>query len=160
MDLKKLMVDTKAVWVDFPGLKGFEVEVANLSRKELTGLRKKCTTTKFDRKTRQAVEEIDEEKFVTEFSKAVIKNWKGLSLAHLETLLLVDIDGQDPAKELDYSEDNAETLVASSAEFDTWLNEVVFDLDNFRTGSEGEADGASGKVLPRRSVKNDKGSVS
>ena len=45
MDLKKLMVDTKAVWIDFPGLKGFEVEVANLSRKELTGLRKKCTTT-------------------------------------------------------------------------------------------------------------------
>ena len=57
MDLKKLMVDTKSVWIDFPGLKGFEVEVANLSRKELTGLRKKCTTTKFDRKTRQAVED-------------------------------------------------------------------------------------------------------
>ena len=54
MDLKKLMVDTKSVWVDFQGLKGFEVEVANLSRKELTGLRKKCTTTKFDRKTRAA----------------------------------------------------------------------------------------------------------
>ena len=95
MDLKKLMVDTKAVWIDFPGLKGFEVEVANLSRKELTGLRKKCTTTKFDRKTRQAVEELDEEKFITEFSRAVIKNWKGLTLAHLETLLLVDIEGQD-----------------------------------------------------------------
>ena len=54
MDLKKLMVDTKAVWVDFPGLPGFSVEVANLSRKELNGLRKRCTTTKFDRKTRQA----------------------------------------------------------------------------------------------------------
>ena len=39
MDLKKLMVDTKAVWVDFPGLQGFEVEIANLSRKELNGLR-------------------------------------------------------------------------------------------------------------------------
>ena len=90
------MVDTKAVWIDFPGLKGFEVEVANLSRKELTGLRKKCTTTKFDRKTRQAVEELDEEKFITEFSRSVIKNWKGLTLAHLETLLLVDIEGQDP----------------------------------------------------------------
>ena len=149
MDLKKLMVDTKAVWVDFPGLKGFEVEVANLSRKELTGLRKKCTTTKFDRKTRQAVEEIDEEKFVTEFSKAVIKNWKGLSLAHLETLLLVDIDGQDPAKELDYSEDNAETLVASSAEFDTWLNEVAFDLDNFRSKGKGGATKPAGPVLQK-----------
>ena len=78
MDLKKLMVDTKAVWIDFPGLEGFEVEVANLSRKELNGLRKKCITTRFDRKTRQAVEDLDEEKFVVEFTNAVIKNWKGV----------------------------------------------------------------------------------
>jgi hypothetical protein len=147
MDLKKLMVDTKAVWVDFQGLKGFEVEVANLSRKELTGLRKKCTTTKFDRKTRAAVETLDEDKFITEFSRAVIKDWKGLTLEHLETLLLVDIDGQDPKKELEFSEENAETLVSSSTEFDTWLNEVVFDLDNFRTGSKGSAPKSAGKVL-------------
>ena len=147
MDLKKLMVDTKAVWVDFPGLPGFEVEVANLSRKELTGLRKKCTTTKFDRKTRQAVETLDEEKFITEFSRAVIKNWRGLTLAHLETLLLVDIAGQDPTKELEFTEDNAETLVSSSTEFDTWLNEVVFDLDNFRTGSKVPTSGEAGEVL-------------
>jgi hypothetical protein len=147
MDLKKLMVDTKAVWVDFQGLKGFEVEVANLSRKELTGLRKKCTTTKFDRKTRAAVETLDEDKFITEFSRAVIKDWKGLTLEHLETLLLVDIDGQDPKKELEFSEENAETLVSSSTEFDTWLNEVVFDLDNFRTGSKGPAPKSAGKVL-------------
>jgi len=149
MDLKKLMVDTKAVWVDFSGLKGFQVEVANLSRKELTGLRKKCTTTKFDRKTRQAVENLDEEKFITEFSRSVIKDWKGLTLEHLETLLLVDIEGQDPQKELEFSEENAETLVSSSTEFDTWLNEVVFDLDNFRTGSKGSAVSKTGKVLQK-----------
>ena len=136
MDLKKLMVDTKAAWIDFPGLSGFSVEVANLSRKELTGLRKRCTSTKFDRKTRQAVEDLDEEKFVVEFAKAVIKNWKGLTLEHLETLLLVDVENEDLKKELEYSEENAETLVSSSTEFDTWLNEVVFDLDNFRTRRE------------------------
>jgi hypothetical protein len=147
MDLKKLMVDTKAVWIDFPGLKGFEVEIANLSRKELTGLRKKCTTTKFDRKTRQAIEDLDEEKFVTEFSKSVIKNWKGLTLEHLETLILVDIEGQDPKVELEFSVDNAETLVSSSTEFDTWLNEVVFDLDNFRSRTKGTASKPTRKVL-------------
>lgn len=141
------MVDTKAVWVDFPGLEGFKVEVANLSRKELTSLRKKCTTTKFDRKTRQAVEELDEEKFIVEFTNSVIKNWKGLTLEHLETLLLVDISNQDPKKELDYSEENAETLVSSSTEFDTWLNEVVFDLDNFRTGSKRPASKPTKQVL-------------
>jgi len=146
MDLKKLMVDTKAVWVDFPGLKDFTVEVANLSRKELTGLRKKCTTTKYDRKTRQAVESLDEEQFVTAFTQGVVKNWKGLTLEHLETLLLVDIDGQDPKKELEYSLDNAETLVSSSSEFDSWLNEVVFDLDNFRSKPKAGLNTKAGKV--------------
>jgi hypothetical protein len=134
MDLKKLMVDTKAVWIDFPGLSGFEVEVVNLSRKELNGLRKKCTGQKFDRKTRAVVETLDEDKFVTEFSASVIKNWKGLTLKHLETLLLVEYGDVDPEQTLPYTLDNAETLVSSSTEFDTWLNEVVFDLDNFRTG--------------------------
>ena len=147
MDLKKLMVDTKAVWVDFQGLPGFEVEVANLSRKELNGIRKKCTTTKFDRKTRQAVETLDEEKFVIEFTHGVVKNWKGLTLEHLETLLLVDIDGKDPKQELEYSSENAETLVSSSTEFDTWLNEVVFDLDNFRSKPKGATVPKAGKVL-------------
>ena len=136
MELKKLMVDTKAVWMDFPGLSGFSVEVANLSRKELTALRKRCTTQKFDRKTRQLVEDLDEDKFVTEFADASIKNWKGLTVEHLETLLLVDTADQEPGAEVNYSKDNAEVLVTNSAEFDTWLNEVVFDLDNFRSQPE------------------------
>lgn len=133
MDLKKLMVDVKEVWVDFPGLSGFTVKVANLSRKELTNLRKRCTVQKFDRKTRQVVETLDEEKFVSEFSASVIKGWEGLTLEHLETLLLIDTEGKDMSEELPYTADNAEVLVSSSTEFDTWLNEVVFDLDNFRT---------------------------
>ena len=134
MELKKLMVDSKAVWIDFPGLSGFSIEVANLSRKELTSLRKRCTSQKFDRKTRQLVEDLDEDKFVKEFSMVSIKNWKGLTLEHLETLLLVDIGEEDPEKEVEYSAENAEVLVSNSTEFDTWLNEVVFDLENFRTG--------------------------
>ena len=32
MDLKSLLVDSKTAWVDFPGLDGFSVELANLSR--------------------------------------------------------------------------------------------------------------------------------
>ena len=147
MDLKKLVVDSKAMWIDFSGLEGFSVEVANLSRKELTGLRKKCTTTKFNRKSRAAEEVLDEDKFVIEFARATIKGWKGLSLAHLETLILVDTDGQDLSEEVEYSEENAEILVSQSAEFDTWLNEVVFDLDNFRTGTKGRAPKAPRKAV-------------
>tara|TARA_R110002167_G_scaffold82129_1_gene224296 strand:+ start:638 stop:1090 length:453 start_codon:yes stop_codon:yes gene_type:complete len=147
MDLKKLMVDTKAVWVDFPGLSGFSVEVANLSRKELNGLRKRCTGQKFDRKTRAVSETLDEDKFVIEFTLATIKNWKGLTLDHLSSLLLIDTSNQDLNKELEYSIENAETLVSSSTEFDTWLNEVVFDLDNFRPRSEGGSNSPVGETV-------------
>ena len=147
MDLKKLVVDSKSTWVDFPGLEGFSVEVADLSRKELTALRKRCTTQKFDRKTRQLTEHLDEDKFVSEFASASVKNWKGLTLAHLETLVLIDADSEDMNKDVPYTEENAEVLVTGSAEFDTWLNEVVFDLDNFRTGSKATTTGKAGKVL-------------
>lgn len=143
------MVDSKAVWMDFPGCPGFEVEVANLSRKELTGMRKKCITQKFDRKSRQLLEELDEEKFVKEFTKGTVKNWKGLTLEHLETLILIDAGGEDPSKEVEYTAENAEVLVANSSEFDTWLNEIVFDLDNFRTGSEGGEPPKTGKTVSK-----------
>ena len=138
MELKKLVVDSKAMWIDFAGLEGFSVEVANLSRKELTGMRKKCTTTKFNRKSRAAEEVLDEDKFVVEFARSSIKDWKGLTLAHLETLILIDTDGADMEAEVEYTEENAEVLVAQSTEFDTWLNEVVFDLENFRSKSKGD----------------------
>jgi hypothetical protein len=137
MELKSLLVDSKTTWVEFPGLSGFEVELANLSRKELVNLRKKCTINKFNRKTRQFEDELNDEKFVKEFSKATVQNWKGLKLEFLEDLLLVDLKGQDPKKELEYSEDNALQLVENSSEFDNWLNEVVFDLENFRSKEQG-----------------------
>ena len=144
MDLKQLVVDSKAMWIDFSGLEGFSVEVANLSRKELTGMRKKCTTTKFNRKSRAAEEVLDEEKFVVEFARNSVKNWKGLTLAHLETLILVETDGQDLTQEIEYSDENAEILVSQSTEFDTWLNEVVFDLDNFRSKPAGKLPSKAG----------------
>ena len=133
MDLKSLLVDSKTTWVEFPGLDGFEVELANLSRKELVNLRKKCTSNKFNRKTRAFEEILDDEKFVKEFAGATVKNWKGLKLSYLEDLILVDLKGQDLNTEMEYTFDNALVLVENSSEFDNWLDEVVFDLENFRS---------------------------
>ncbi len=133
MELKNLLVDSKTTWVEFPGLDGFEVELANLSRKELVNLRKRCTQNKFNRKTRQFEEVLDDDKFVIEFTSATVKGWKGLKLKYLEDLVLVDIKGEDPSAELPFNDENSQLLVENSNEFDNWLNEVVFDLENFRS---------------------------
>lgn len=132
MDLKNLLVDSKEVWMDFPGMPGFEVKIANLSRQEIIKLRTRCEVQKFDRKTRAVVSNLDEEKFVKEFTDSCVKGWKGLKLEYLEGLLLIDTEGKDLEECVPYSKENAEILVSQSTEFDQWLNEVVFDLDNFR----------------------------
>jgi hypothetical protein len=146
MDLKSLLVDSKTTWVEFPGLNGFEVELANLSRKELTNLRKKCTINKFNRKTRQFEDELNDEKFVIEFTRSTVKNWKGLQLGFLQDLLLVDLKGQDEKSEMEFSEENAQELVENSTEFDNWLNEVVFDLENFRNNEQAKAPGKTNPI--------------
>ena len=112
MELKSLLVDSKTTWVEFPGLDGFEVELANLSRKELVALRKKCTQQKFNRKTRAFEETLDDDKFVKEFTNSTVKGWKGLQLGFLEDLVLVDLKGQDASTLLEYSEENALLLLS------------------------------------------------
>ena len=87
--------------------------------------------SKFNRKTRGFEEQLDEDKFLVEYVKAVIKGWSGLKYSYLEELLLVDIGAQNPEDELSYNQENAETLMKNAADFDTWVTEVTGDLENF-----------------------------
>ena len=131
ISLASLMTPSKTVTIDFPGYKGMTVDLCYLAREELLKLRKKCVTTKFSKKTRQPEEELDEEKFLTEYCKAVIKGWKGLKFRYLEELLLVDVSNLDLDDELPYTKDNAELLMKNANNFDTWVTETVGDLENF-----------------------------
>jgi len=135
VSLASLMTASKTVAIDFPGFTGMQVSLCYLGREELVKLRKRCVSTKFDRKTRQPEETLDEEKFIVEYCKAVIKGWSGLKYRYLEELLLVDISSLDPEDELAYTQDNAELLMKNSNTFDTWVTEAVGDLENF-TGNK------------------------
>ena len=148
MELKSLLVDSKTTWVEFPGLDGFEVELANLSRKELIALRKRCTQNKFNRKTRAFEEVLDDDKFISEFTNATVKGWKGLKLKFLEDLVLVELGDNDPEMQMPYNSDNARQLVENSNEFDNWLNEVVFDLEHFRSAEQAKAKGQT-RAIPK-----------
>ena len=131
VSLASLMTPSKVVDIDFPGYTGMTVKLNYLAREELVKLRKKCVTTKFDKKTRQPVENLDEEKFIIEYSKSIVKGWSGLKYRYLEELLLVDISSLDAEDELPYTAENAELLMRNSTEFDSWVTDTVGDLENF-----------------------------
>jgi len=131
VSLASLLTPSKTVAVDFPALDGFVVSLCYLAREELIKLRNRCVSQKLNRKTRGFEETLDEDKFLTEYCKAVIKGWKGLKYKYLEELLLVDISNLDPEGELQFNVENAETLMKNGADFDTWVTEVTGDLENF-----------------------------
>ena len=135
ISLASLMTPSKTVSIDFPGYKGFSVQLTYLAREELLKLRKKCVSTKFNKKTHQPEEILDEEKFLIEYVKAVIKGWSGLQYRYLEELLLVDVSSLDPEDELPFTQENAELLMKNSNGFDSWVTETVGDLENF-TGNK------------------------
>ena len=72
----------------------------------------------------------------------------GQKLAYLEDLVLVELGSNDPDKEMDYNSDNAQVLVENSNEFDNWLNEVVFDLEHFRSAEQAKAKGQT-RAIPK-----------
>jgi len=131
VSLASLMTPSKTVSIDFPGYPGMNVSLCYLAREELVKLRKRCVTTKFSKKTRQPEEELDEEKFLLEYCKAVIKGWTGLKYRYLEELLLVDISALKADDVLPYTQENAELLMKNSSDFDNWVTETVSSLENF-----------------------------
>lgn len=133
VSLQSLLTPSKVVEVDFQDKTGFKVKVAFLSREELIKLRKACVTTKFDRKTRQPIEELNDELFTKNYVASVVKGWTGLKYEYLQDLMLVDLSSiKDLNEELEYSEENALVLMKNSTEFDNFISDVTSDLSNFQ----------------------------
>ena len=129
LSLKSMLVPSKEITVEYPGMPGFEIQVSFLSRETLQNIRKKATKTTF--KNRQPVEELNDDLFLELYVKGSIKGWSGLKLSYLEQLAPVDVSDQDPESELEYTEENALYLMKSSTNFDSFISEQVTDLGNF-----------------------------
>lgn len=131
LSLKTLLVPSKSLEVEYPGMPDFKIQVSFLSRETLQNIRKKATKTSF--KNRQPVDELNDELFLELYVKSAVKGWSGLKLKYLEQLAPVDLTGQDLDAELEYSEENALYLMKNSANFDSFISEQVTDLGNFST---------------------------
>ena len=67
VSLKSLMTPSKTVSIPYPGCEGMTVDLCYLAREELVKLRKKCLSTKWNKKTRQPEEELHEDKVLVNY---------------------------------------------------------------------------------------------
>lgn len=129
ISLKSLLVPSKSVSVEYPGMPDFKIDLTFLSRETLLNIRKKSTKTSF--KNRVAQEEFNDELFLQLYVENAIKGWSGLKFKYLEQLALVDVSSQDPEDCLEYTAENALYLMKNSSDFDSFISEQINDLGNF-----------------------------
>lgn len=134
MKLTTYLTTKLEAWVPMEGFEPFEIKIAYLSREELTKIRNAVTRVAFNPKTRQREDNIDSELFLKEFVKSVVLDWKGLTLDIASKLLPLDVPADvDLSQEIEFSQESALDLSKNSPVFDSYLNDVCFDLERFRT---------------------------
>jgi hypothetical protein len=133
LSLKTLLVPSKSVETEYPGMPGFTLQLSFLSREILLNIRKKSTKTTF--KNRKPEEEFNEDLFLQLYTENAVKGWSGFKLKYLEQLAPVDLTGQDLEDFLEFTNENALYLMKNSSNFDAFISEQVSDLANFSMSS-------------------------
>ena len=133
--LKNLIVDKATIEVEHPTLEGFFVNVNFISKEKMRKLLDRSTKTTFSKKTHKPEEEVDNNMFLSIYSKSLISGWRGLKTRYLTELVPVDLTGEDLDKEIEYTEEDALDLLKGSTDFDNWLSSVVSDITVFNKAS-------------------------
>lgn len=133
LNIASLIVDSKTMTFDHPDHKGFAVTLNYTSKTRMAEIRKECVETRYDAKLGYPVQELDQEKWISAFSKEVIRGWEGLTMDILAQLMLIDETGSKGDDLIGYTEDNALLLITRSTSFDNWVNSCLSDLNNFRS---------------------------
>jgi hypothetical protein len=129
--IKNLMSKTTDAWIEFPDIEGFEVNLHYLQRDELTKIRNQSLTYKFNKRTRQREEEVDNDKFIELYSEKAVIDWKGLKVKHLTQLFPANIQGMDPEEEVEFTVEDAIELLKNSSLFDQFVTDAMNDFEKF-----------------------------
>ena len=129
--IASLMATETVVDVEFPDVEEFVISLVYLNREDLMKIRNTSLTFKFNKRTRQREEEIDNDKFLAAYCERAIKGWKGLKVKHLPLLLPVDISGDDGEESIEYSKEEALSLITNSTVFDQFITDTMNEFEQF-----------------------------
>ena len=129
--IAQLHAQETTIEVEYPDIDGFVISLVYLNRDDLMKIRNRSLTYKFNKRTRQREEEIDNDKFLDEYTKRAIKGWKGLFVRDLPQLLPIDMTNADASEEITYNEVEALELIKNSTVFDQFVSDAMQDYEKF-----------------------------
>jgi len=104
-------------------------------------LRKKATTTKFNKKSKQPEEDVNGELFQDLYIKAVIVGWSGFKYKYLTKMLPVNTskipveEYKEDEGDFEYTPANASVLMKNGGDIDNWISAELEDIENFTKNS-------------------------
>lgn len=126
-----MMAEKSSVWIEYPDVAEFSVNLNYLTREDLMKIRNASLTYKFNKRTRQREEEVDNDRFLENYAEKAIIGWKGLKVKHMPALMPVDISGMDIEEDVDYSNEDAIELLKNSTVFDQFITDAMNDFEQF-----------------------------
>ncbi len=129
--IASLHAQETTIEVEYQEIDGFVISLVYLNRDDLMKIRNRSLTYKFNKRTRQREEEIDNDKFLDEYTKKAIKGWKGLFVKDLPQLLPIDMTNADASEEITYNEVEALELIKNSTVFDQFITDAMQDYEQF-----------------------------
>ncbi len=133
------MVTEKVTSVEFPDIDGFVVDLCYIGRERMVKIRNQSLEYRFNKRTRQREEEVNNEKFLEAYAEAVIKGWSGLTIRGLSNLIPVDMSGADPNEPVPYTAEDALLLLKNSTIFDQFITDSINNFEVFERDSKDAA---------------------
>jgi nicotinamide mononucleotide adenylyltransferase len=128
------LIDTsrtkEGVWVQYQNTT-FQIKVAYYGKPQMQRLFEEAKSTRINMRTLREEEDMDRFKFRKLYANAVIKDWKGLTVAVLRSLIVVGVNGIPDSTEIPCTPENREMLLENSLEFDQWLSSMTQRVETF-----------------------------
>ena len=131
IQISSLISKDKVIEVAYTDIPEWKIKVAYVAREDLVNIRKECTTIKWDKKTRQRDDVLDDEKFLRMYSAAIVKGWSGLTLKGVSKLLPIKYEIGKDNEEVEFTDENAYTLMTDCPDFDRFIADVIADVAAF-----------------------------
>lgn len=142
MNLAKLVpTNTESMTAVVEYRDGIKFKLRFISRSTLSRIGQLCVVWKYNDKTRQRQQHLDNDKYAAEFCRQAVIGWEGVTLRKLANLMPLDLSqvpAEDQDKDLPFDVDNLLVLVKNAYELDNFLQDTAVDIKMFRPALEEE----------------------
>lgn len=121
-----------------PYIQDFYVDIAYANKFVLNQIREVAREVSTNLRTGQREERINDDKFRQEYSRHIIRGWRGLTFSKLSKIIPgIELkDKEDLNKEIPFSQEIALALLEVSIELESWVVDIAIGVENYSNIAE------------------------